>query len=121
MTYSSKYLHSTSNHLCKLLILNVMAPRHGFEPRFTAPKAAVLPLDDRGLAKGLLLQCTRRLPFAATCSRPTRPTHRMPLQCKTEGNLDWCSGRSSKPFGGHSSRWCVRFALSSAIPTRLIT
>ena len=26
-----------------------MAPRHGFEPRFTAPKAAVLPLDDRGL------------------------------------------------------------------------
>ncbi len=27
-----------------------MAPRHGFEPRFSAPKAAVLPLDDRGLA-----------------------------------------------------------------------
>ena len=27
---------------------NVVAPRHGFEPRFTAPKAAVLPLDDRG-------------------------------------------------------------------------
>jgi hypothetical protein len=26
----------------------VVAPRHGFEPRFTAPKAAVLPLDDRG-------------------------------------------------------------------------
>ena len=26
-----------------------MAPRHGFEPRFTAPKAAVLPLDDRGM------------------------------------------------------------------------
>ncbi len=26
----------------------VLAPRHGFEPRFTAPKAAVLPLDDRG-------------------------------------------------------------------------
>ena len=26
-----------------------VAPRHGFEPRFTAPKAAVLPLDDRGL------------------------------------------------------------------------
>jgi hypothetical protein len=25
-----------------------LAPRHGFEPRFTAPKAAVLPLDDRG-------------------------------------------------------------------------
>src|SRR5579859_2805285 len=28
-----------------------VAPRHGFEPRFTAPKAAVLPLDDRGKAE----------------------------------------------------------------------
>ncbi len=27
---------------------SLLAPRHGFEPRFTAPKAAVLPLDDRG-------------------------------------------------------------------------
>ena len=27
----------------------MLAPRHGFEPRFTAPKAAVLPLDDRGI------------------------------------------------------------------------
>src|SRR3954451_24303187 len=27
-----------------------LAPRHGFEPRLTAPKAAVLPLDDRGTA-----------------------------------------------------------------------
>src|SRR5580658_1769316 len=26
-----------------------VAPRHGFDPRFTAPKAAVLPLDDRGV------------------------------------------------------------------------
>jgi len=40
----------------------------------------------------------------------------VPLQWKAEGNLDWCSGRSSKPFGGCWSRWCVRFALSSAIP-----
>ena len=30
----------------------VVAPRHGFEPRFTAPKAAVLPLDDRGNEAG---------------------------------------------------------------------
>src|SRR5580693_3971605 len=29
--------------------VDFLAPRHGFEPRFTAPKAAVLPLDDRGL------------------------------------------------------------------------
>jgi hypothetical protein len=32
-----------------LLISKYLAPRHGFEPRFTAPKAAVLPLDDRGI------------------------------------------------------------------------
>ena len=30
---------------------DILAPRHGFEPRFTAPKAAVLPLDDRGSAE----------------------------------------------------------------------
>jgi hypothetical protein len=33
--------------------LGGLAPRHGFEPRFTAPKAAVLPLDDRGMLAGL--------------------------------------------------------------------
>ena len=32
--------------------IDVVAPRHGFEPRFTAPKAAVLPLDDRGSLGG---------------------------------------------------------------------
>jgi hypothetical protein len=32
--------------------MEVVAPRHGFEPRFTAPKAAVLPLDDRGSLGG---------------------------------------------------------------------
>jgi hypothetical protein len=38
-----------------------MAPRHGFEPRFTAPKAAVLPLDDRGMQrwKTVQFQCRR--------------------------------------------------------------
>src|SRR6516165_7789302 len=49
----SKYLQSASNHVCKLLILMCLAPRHGFEPRFTAPKAAVLPLDDRGICVGV--------------------------------------------------------------------
>src|SRR5437879_5072568 len=33
----------------KLQSLKGLAARHGFEPRFTAPKAAVLPLDDRGM------------------------------------------------------------------------
>jgi hypothetical protein len=38
--------------VCILLIILALAPRHGFEPRFTAPKAAVLPLDDRGSEGG---------------------------------------------------------------------
>ena len=42
-------LYNMSTLYCKRLILLAMAPRHGFEPRFTAPKAAVLPLDDRGI------------------------------------------------------------------------
>ena len=50
----------------------MVAPRHGFEPRFTAPKAAVLPLDDRGISSrwDCSYQCTRLLPFAATSLRP---------------------------------------------------
>ena len=48
---------------------SVVAPRHGFEPRFTAPKAAVLPLDDRGksaLQEEVLLQCSLAVRAAAT-------------------------------------------------------
>ena len=47
-----------------------VAPRHGFEPRFTAPKAAVLPLDDRGSegSKGLRLSVYHS-PGAAKCGR----------------------------------------------------
>ena len=60
-----QYEYSTSSCVCKLLIINGVAPRHGFEPRFTAPKAAVLPLDDRGIwelpssvaSRSLLPQC----------------------------------------------------------------
>ena len=37
---------------------SVVAPRHGFEPRLTAPKAAVLPLDDRGTRAGEELRRT---------------------------------------------------------------
>ena len=42
--------HRYSLSKCSFNLLNTrkMAPRHGFEPRLTAPKAAVLPLDDRG-------------------------------------------------------------------------
>ena len=46
---SKKALLSTKTGL-EVGIAKRLAPRHGFEPRFTAPKAAVLPLDDRGMA-----------------------------------------------------------------------
>ena len=39
-----------------------VAPRHGFEPRFTAPKAAVLPLDDRGMRGKMLTPTSLALP-----------------------------------------------------------
>jgi hypothetical protein len=41
---------------------NVVAPRHGFEPRFTAPKAAVLPLDDRGSEAGAIYSVSTNPP-----------------------------------------------------------
>ena len=44
----------------------VVAPRHGFEPRFTAPKAAVLPLDDRGKFWRAALQFNHLRRLAAT-------------------------------------------------------
>src|SRR6188474_1109959 len=49
-----------------------MAPRHGFEPRFTAPKAAVLPLDDRGMGGKTLTPTSLAL--------PTRPPQRALVQ-----------------------------------------
>src|SRR5437762_11875346 len=42
----------------------MVAPRHGFEPRFTAPKAAVLPLDDRGIRGNACSRPVYRLPGA---------------------------------------------------------
>src|SRR5665213_3375677 len=63
----SASVHHSYTKICKLLKTNV-APRHGFEPRFTAPKAAVLPLDDRGSLGGKLQhQCSIR---AAIRSNP---------------------------------------------------
>src|SRR5688500_768595 len=37
----------------------IAIPRRGFEPRFTAPKAVVLPLDERGVGEKLLAQFHR--------------------------------------------------------------
>ena len=47
--------HAVNENGAAIWGYRVVAPRHGFEPRFTAPKAAVLPLDDRG-KWGLLCQ-----------------------------------------------------------------
>ena len=52
------------NH-CAGSTYRTLAPRHGFEPRFTAPKAAVLPLDDRGIASRR--DCS---PSVTVCSPP---------------------------------------------------
>ena len=50
----------------------VVAPRHGFEPRLTAPKAAVLPLDDRGIrqvnAADLQFNAGNRSPVRVRCA-----------------------------------------------------
>jgi hypothetical protein len=54
-----------------------LAPRHGFEPRFTAPKAAVLPLDDRGSCFQLSI-AYQRWPAGAIPYRPARRPAPMP-------------------------------------------
>ena len=75
----------------------VLAPRHGFEPRFTAPKAAVLPLDDRG-------KWTR----SKNCHFSVALHHGL-LQrsaiIAVEANLGRCRARASNPLcGAHVSR-----------------
>src|SRR6516165_9681055 len=106
----SKYLQSASNHVCKLLILMYLAPRHGFEPRFTAPKAAVLPLDDRGMAAG------------TASSVASRRLHRQQqrsiwidlVQSRLEASLGRCWVRASNPLCGTLCRRWVRLPLASA-------
>jgi hypothetical protein len=77
----------------------VLAPRHGFEPRFTAPKAAVLPLDDRGIGKL----------FSSVASRPLQPQcdlskHPRLLHLPLEANLGRCWARASNPLCGVKPR-----------------
>ncbi len=62
----------------KTLEERTVAPRHGFEPRFTAPKAAVLPLDDRGVRAGSLNQCSNRRRWRARRDSNPRPTGSKP-------------------------------------------
>src|SRR6266849_5874907 len=79
-----------------------MAPRHGFEPRFTAPKAAVLPLDDRGIG-GI-----RTRLFSLALSHHGSNDVRIGM----EASLGRCWAWSSKPVcgasrvaGGFDSHW----------------
>jgi hypothetical protein len=53
-----------------------VAPRHGFEPRFAAPKADGLPLDDRGRG-GNPHHSEYSVPSSAVLSEPLR-TSKMP-------------------------------------------
>ena len=57
--------YTASDLRYKEVIAVSLVPRHGFEPRLTAPKAAVLPLDDRGTGatKISLTSSENPLPF----------------------------------------------------------
>ncbi len=48
---SERHSYTTRTREFVIPCKHKVAPRHGFEPRFTAPKAAVLPLDDRGIVQ----------------------------------------------------------------------
>jgi hypothetical protein len=72
----------------------IMAPRHGFEPRFTAPKAAVLPLDDRGIQN----QCNVVIAPAAIWVQSVRRTASVTLFL--EASLSRCWARASNPLCG---------------------
>src|SRR5512144_3240757 len=83
---------------------NEVAPRHGFEPRFTAPKAAVLPLDDRGM-----LESAGSDQFSFSPGRPQRLCYNHP------GSHSWpAPGAGFKPVGRLLGRWWVRLPLASA-------
>lgn len=69
----------------------VVAPRHGFEPRFTAPKAAVLPLDDRG--KFRIVKC-----FFSLASLGERAQRSAIIA--VEASLGRCRARASNPSCG---------------------
>lgn len=89
----------------KRFILRSLAPRHGFEPRFTAPKAAVLPLDDRGILRRTALQCSVLNVQPATPWRAGRA----PLRT---GLLELRVGSQSWPVLGAGFKPVVRYSVS---------
>ena len=105
-----EYSYTASSHGCILLILKGVAPRHGFEPRFTAPKAAVLPLDDRGRWRRLL---HLSLPSG---SDPRNDSAKI----GPEAILGRCWARASNPLCGTLCRRWVRPPLASAIACPLL-
>src|SRR5215470_14073475 len=102
-----EYSYAASDHHCKGLILNGVAPRHGFERRLTAPKAAVLPLDDRGMAARTASQCS--VPSSATATATIDL-----VQSRLEASLGRCWVRASNPLCGTLCRRWVRLPLASA-------
>ena len=82
-----------------------LAPRHGFEPRFTAPKAAVLPLDDRGMVTKRLLPTSLAYPKPPCNDSATI----------VPGSHSWPAlGAGFKPVVRHLCRRWVRLPLASA-------
>ena len=74
-----------------------MAPRHGFEPRLTAPKAAVLPLDDRGVPVRGAKNTLARLPSVAA------PEAHRKIYAAADGpdRVHWkWSARQASPLSG---------------------
>jgi hypothetical protein len=72
---------------------SVVAPRHGFEPRLTAPKAAVLPLDDRGTrtAKNFAeFQSSKRF---TTRNKRSRRALFYPIRCARQTSRENCWSR----------------------------
>src|SRR5260370_14941150 len=90
--------------------LRRLAPRHGFEPRFRAAKAAVLPLDDRGMS-----ECGT---LSTKCSGSERCAATTLLQSASEAILGRCWARASNPLCGTLCRRWVRPPLASATPNQ---
>src|SRR5690242_10992976 len=93
-----------------------LAPRHGFEPRFTAPKAAVLPLDDRGTRGKDCSQCSVHRDRLATFGFAVGIVAGGLLELRVEANLGRCWARASNPLCGTLCRGWVRLPLASATP-----
>ena len=95
--------------------LEGLAPRHGFEPRFTAPKAAVLPLDDRGFQEATTHQFSILFPTRRAQPKHSQRSHGQRSRSDTrtcEYNRQAETRRRSayprEPLGEHAVWTCRR-------------